>query len=183
MSLKFGILGILASTGPRSGYDIKTYFEQGPNHVWQADLPQIYRTLDQLEQAEYVVVEADPSNARNRKVYTITSAGRAALLEWLQEDFEWSAVRDTNLLRVFFGALAPPGVLKQQVSSQRKQFIEILEQYRQVEIHVAQASERHPDEAFFWSLTVQSGLRLMQAWIDWSDDVLKQLEDREKGQS
>lgn len=179
MSLKFGILGILASAGPQSGYDIKTYFEEGPSYVWQADLPQIYRTLDQLEQAKYVVVEADPTNARNRKVYTITEAGQQALQEWLQEDLECSPIRDANLLRVFFGSLTPPSVLKQQVTAQRNQFTKILQQYHAVETLIAQHAEQYPKDAFFWMLTLQAGLKITQAWLEWCDETIQQLGDLE----
>ncbi|MBZ0319777.1 MAG: PadR family transcriptional regulator [Anaerolineae bacterium] len=179
MSLKFGILGILASAGPQSGYDIKTYFEEGPSYVWQADLPQIYRTLDQLEQAKYVVVEADPANARNRKVYTITAAGQKALQEWLQEDFECPPIRESNLLRVFFGTLTPPGVLKQQVAAQRNQFTEILQQYHAVKNLIAQHAEQYPKDAFFWTLTLQAGLKLTQAWLEWCDETIQQLDNLE----
>ena len=183
MSLKFAILGILESAGPQSGYDIKSFFEEGPSYVWQADLPQIYRTLDQLEQAKHVSVEADPANARNRKVYTITQAGRDALQEWLQEDFEWLPIRNANLLRVFFGALTPPGILKQQLIAQRNQFLGVLQQYDHVKAEIEKTAEQYPEHAFYWMLTLQSGLKSMQAWSEWCDDVIRQLEDREKGQS
>lgn len=182
MSLKFAILGILDSAGPQSGYDIKTYFESGPNHVWQADLPQIYRTLDQLGQAKQVVVEADPSNARNRKVYTITPAGHDALIEWLKEDFEWLPIRNANLLRVFFGALTPPDILKQQLTVQRNKMAKLLEHYRRVENELDQSAKEYPEHVFFWMLTLNAGLKSAQAWKDWCDDAIKLLEERERGQ-
>lgn len=183
MSLKFAILGILASAGPQSGYDIKSFFDEGPRYVWQADLPQIYRTLDQLEQVKQVIVEADPTNARNRKVYTITQTGHKALQAWLQEDFEWLTVRNANLLRVFFGALAPPGVLKQQLMNQRNQASGMLQQYDQVKAEIERYAEQYPNDAFYWMLTVQAGLKSVQAWVEWCDEAIRQLEDREKGQS
>jgi PadR family transcriptional regulator AphA len=180
MSLKFGILAILASNGPQAGYDIKTYFERGPSHVWYADLPQIYRTLDQLENAGHVSVEADPENPRNRKVYTITPTGREALQTWLEEDFEWGPVREPNLLKIFFGALIPPEKLKQQITDFRNKLTEANTYYRQVAAGLPQETVGYSNEAFFWFITLSSGQKISQALIEWCDDALKQMEQREQ---
>lgn len=180
MSLKFGILAILASHGPQAGYDIKTYFERGPSHVWYTDLPQIYRTLDHLENAAHVSVEADPENPRNRKVYTIMPAGREALQAWLEEDFEWGPVREPNLLKIFFGALIPPEKLKQQIISFRKKLTETNTYYGSMEKELKDETEDHPNEAFFWLATLNSGQKLTHALIEWCDDLLKQIEQREQ---
>jgi PadR family transcriptional regulator AphA len=112
-------------------------------------------------------------------VYTITEEGKKALQGWLQEDFEWSPVRDANLLRVFFGSLTPPGVLKQQVTAERKQFNEILQHYHEVKNAITQHAERYPKDAFFWMLTLQAGVKLTQAWLEWCDETIQQLDDLE----
>lgn len=83
MSVKFGLLGILAKQ-PQHGYELKRTFEQITGGFWQLNYGQIYQTLDRLEGEGYVTywVEHEDS-VPDRKVYQITPAGREALHDWL----------------------------------------------------------------------------------------------------
>jgi DNA-binding PadR family transcriptional regulator len=180
MSLKFAILGILATTGPQAGYDIKTYFERGPSHVWQADLPHIYRTFDQLEQQGQVSAAADPTHSRGRKVYTLTEAGRHALQAWLASDFDPLAVREPNLVRLFFGKFIPPERLREQITAYRAEIESLLATYRQIEQLLQRETIRESEEAFFGKLTLDQGVMVSEALMRWCDHVLQRLDERQQ---
>lgn len=83
MSVKYGLLGLLARQ-PLHGYELKRTFEQVTGGFWQLNFGQIYQTLDRLEHEGWVThtVEQDEA-APERKVFSLTAAGREALDAWL----------------------------------------------------------------------------------------------------
>ena len=75
----YAVLGQLAG-GPSSGYEIKARLEAGAAHFWHASYSQIYAELRRLTELglageEHVLQDARP----NKRVYTITPAGRRAV--------------------------------------------------------------------------------------------------------
>jgi len=177
MSIKFAILGLLETFGPQSGYDIKAGFQQGPSHIWSADLPQIYRTLNRLEVDELVTVSEDDSSARGRKIYTISKAGRSELQAWLEEDFEHITLRDPVLLRIFFGNRIPTSRLRKQLTTYRASLTQIASNYAEIEAMLNNISPKLKNDAFFWLMTLDLGQRTHTVIIDWLDDFLKAIED------
>ena len=57
MSLRFGILGLLAEK-PLHGYEVKTRFESLLGGTWEVNIGQIYSTLQRLER-DGLVAPAD----------------------------------------------------------------------------------------------------------------------------
>src|SRR5208283_4665116 len=107
MSLDHAILGFLRY-GPLSGYDLKERFDLSVQHFWPADQSQIYRILAKLDEKGYTRVKVvEQENRPDRKVYTITKAGREELRHWLTTPLEMDDVRSASLVQVFFsGQLA-----------------------------------------------------------------------------
>jgi DNA-binding PadR family transcriptional regulator len=96
------VLGMVR-LGARSGYEIKQAVELSIRFFWTISQAQIYPSLERLEEAGLVQGRADPQGRRPRRVFEITSAGEAALEDWLRRDepipFE---LRDVGLLKLFF---------------------------------------------------------------------------------
>lgn len=83
MSVKYGLLGILAKK-PQHGYELKRTFEQITGGFWELNYGQIYQTLDRLESDGFVTFTVEQEeNVPDKKVYEITSEGRHALRDWL----------------------------------------------------------------------------------------------------
>jgi PadR family transcriptional regulator, regulatory protein AphA len=100
------ILGLLAH-GPRSGYEIKAAVDRSTRFFWAASYGQIYPELRRLEAEGLVEGEDSPNGRRARRVYRLTPAGRAALVEWLNGPIETVELRDESLLRLFFADALP----------------------------------------------------------------------------
>ena len=84
MSVKFGLLGILAKQ-PQHGYELKRTFEQITGGFWQLNYGQIYQTLDRLEAEGFVTFKVErEESVPDKKVYEITTAGREALRHWIE---------------------------------------------------------------------------------------------------
>ncbi|MFQ6331286.1 PadR family transcriptional regulator [Nocardia sp. CWNU-33] len=89
MQLDYVILGVLA-LDRLSGYDLRRWMEGSGRYIgYGVQLPQIYRRLKTLTERGWIEFEVDPRDGRpDAKVYSMTDAGRAALLEWARSPFE-----------------------------------------------------------------------------------------------
>ncbi|MFO0844526.1 MAG: PadR family transcriptional regulator [Gemmataceae bacterium] len=83
MSIRHAILGLLVE-GPLHGYGLKAAYEKELVPGAVLNIGQVYQALDKLEPEGLVTVEVVPQSERpDRKVYTLTDAGRAELERWL----------------------------------------------------------------------------------------------------
>jgi DNA-binding PadR family transcriptional regulator len=86
-----------------SGYDIKRAFDRSLATYWNAGNSQIYTTLKTLAARKLVSSEIIQQEGRpNRRVYSLTPAGRAALDAWLAEPVPSRFTKDEFLTRLFF---------------------------------------------------------------------------------
>jgi PadR family transcriptional regulator AphA len=96
------ILGML-ELGFRTGYEIKAAVDKSTRFFWAASYGQIYPELARLEKAGLVRGERIAGDARARKAYELTAAGRRTLREWLTaEEPLYFELRHEGLLKVFF---------------------------------------------------------------------------------
>ena len=100
------ILGLLA-VRPLAGYDIKAIVDRSTRFFWAASYGQIYPELRRLEAEGLVQGEDAPNGGRQRRVYSLTPAGRQALVEWLLGTTVTIELRDESLLRLFFADALP----------------------------------------------------------------------------
>lgn len=108
MDTKTLCLGVL-NRGDASGYEIKKAFEEGPlSHIHAASFGAIYPALTALS-AEGLVACTEMAQEKrpDKKVYSITEAGRRALFEALMEPPASDKVRSDFLFILFFGQLLP----------------------------------------------------------------------------
>lgn len=129
MSLAHAILGLLQQE-ERTGYDLKTScFDRCIAHLWPADQAQIYRTLDKLVGQGWITCTVEIQSDRpNRKVYSVTEAGQAELIRWLQCPQPLPTVREPLLIQMYFAAQlsndAIIHLLEQQLAARREKLAE-----------------------------------------------------------
>lgn len=172
MSLAHVILGLLQQQ-ERTGYDLKiSCFDQCIAHLWQADQAQIYRTLDKLEAQDWITCTVQIQHDRpNRKVYSITAAGVAELLRWLQLHQTLPIVREPLLAQLYFAA---------QLSNEA--IIHLLEQelaVHRVRLADCEAIDVPPladptasREQVMHRLVLELVSRREQAYLDWLQDAI-----------
>lgn len=178
MALQYAILGTLDLTGEASGYDLSTSLMTSAGNVWYADRPQIYRMLNRLEDEGLVSSREDPDSGRGRKLYTITEAGQDSLQKWLESDYEndWNP-RQPNLLRLFFGKRVPDERIIEQISDYRSHLQHLIDHlFPQAEKDIKRGEKKRPEAAFYWRLTMYQGQKIVDALIEWCDEVIAQLE-------
>jgi len=112
MDAKTLCLGVLAR-GDASGYEIKKSFEEGPfAHIQAASFGSIYPALTKLSEDGLLACRAEPQDKRpDKKVYSITPAGRDALAARLMRPPAADRVSSDFLFILFFAHILPPPLL------------------------------------------------------------------------
>lgn len=110
--ITYAILGLLALGEPRSGYDIKRLFDHLLSSMWSAAQSQVYKELRRMQALGWVAMQREEQESRpDRKLYSITEPGRAALRAWQAQPPAVFQLRDELLLKMLFGSFASPGDL------------------------------------------------------------------------
>ena len=132
MSLKFGVLGLLAER-PLHGYDIKNRFESLLGGSWEVNFGQVYMTLQRLERDG--LIEADGERGDRRKLaYRLTGSGRQALDVWLaQPESEPQQLREEIYVKLLLSTRLANGNLGQLLAAQRRVYLQRLKDLAELE--------------------------------------------------
>lgn len=103
----FGLLGMLAVRS-WTGYELTQQVRRSLRFVWPSSEGHLYREQKRLVDLGWASVEEEPAGERTRNRYTITDAGRKALVEWLATEPEEPHFQVEGVLRTFFGDQGTP---------------------------------------------------------------------------
>jgi DNA-binding PadR family transcriptional regulator len=172
---QYAILGAL-TLGPMSGYDLKQFTDESVRHFWAESFGQIYPILRRLE-AEGLVERQPglPASGRERIVYAITNAGRAALARWVGEPARHEVGRVEVLLKLFFARNGPPGTAERLLRAFRAEHAARLERYAEVERRLRAERGAFADLPY-WLATLSYGRHTSSALVTWCDESLAALE-------
>jgi DNA-binding PadR family transcriptional regulator len=163
------VLSLLAIEGERSRYDLMKSLSKAIGYVWAPAKTQLYALLPKLAERGLATSRTVREGARpEKKLFKITSAGRAELDNWLTTEPDSA---ETFFLRLFVGGLVPPDVLVQHVEWFREQVAAQLEEYRQIE-----PTNTRTDNDFFHYFLLRLGIERSEHLLTWSDWVLEELE-------
>ncbi|MFD6891663.1 PadR family transcriptional regulator, partial [Streptomyces sp. NPDC059957] len=99
MALEHAILVSLLEQ-PGSGYELARRFDRSIGYFWTATHQQIYRVLNRMEGDGRLDVREVPQRTRpDKKEYSVTAAGRAALSAWLHEPIQAGVRRQHRRVR------------------------------------------------------------------------------------
>lgn len=170
---KYAVLGLL-TYAPLSGYDIRRIYSQSMGNVWSESYGHIYPILKRLEEEGLATPEVVRQEGKpDRKVYTITDAGRAEARAWLAQPSEAHKERVEVLLKVFLSWETGSAEAIAQVRAFRDEHEAHLARYAgYAEGIAAEAAPPAP----YWMLTVRCGQRLSQAMVEWCDEALAELD-------
>ncbi|MGR4879774.1 helix-turn-helix transcriptional regulator [Streptomyces sp. LARHCF249] len=144
----WAVLGLLSFPGERTGYELKKWADSSLRFFyWSPAISQIYAELRRLEELGYAAsARSGPEEARTKRRYAITDAGREALAGWAADTAEAGppVLKHGLLLRVWLGHLADPERLRAMVDEHLERTRAELASVREA---VAQAGEV-PEWAF-----------------------------------
>lgn len=182
MSLSHLILGLLYRK-PDSGYDLNKRFEQTVAHFWTTDQSQIYRTLYKLLDKGWVDVEVVPQEDNpDKKVYSITTNGQEALIDWLQKPLDNELIiRDAETGQVFFGDVL--GVEK--LIEVQQHYIERIREKVRTYYAIEQSFfapldlDDYPLGLTLGHATLQYGIRILEMEIEWREALIQRIQQRQ----
>lgn len=182
---RYSILGLL-SLRPMSGYDIRQVIENSLNYFWAESYSQIYPTLKQMAESGLATFSIKKEDGKpDRKVFTITDAGKAELRAWLADSPTPESRRNELLLKLTFGAQ----INSERMEAHLKSELERL-QAGLAELEALQKQFENPDPTDIHSryqlITVGYGIamtRALKAWADESIERIMEIEKIEAGQN
>jgi DNA-binding PadR family transcriptional regulator len=181
MSLSHALLG-LVTYRPATGYELKTAFNESIHFFWNATLPQIYRTLKQMEEKRWLTVAIEHQDGKpSRKIYHVTEAGRKELQEWLQVDPKIPEPREPMLIKVFFGNQMDPGHFLSHLQGWRDYHAGLLQKYEEEVTPIIEHYAKQTgavEDARYWSFTLDFGRRHAKMVVDWCDEILASMDQK-----
>jgi DNA-binding PadR family transcriptional regulator len=100
MALRHAVLAALLE-GEASGYQLSKRFDVSVANFWSATPQQLYRELERLEEAGLLRARLIEQRRRpNKRVFTITAAGRQELHEFTAQPPRQAAIRDDLLVKL-----------------------------------------------------------------------------------
>ena len=95
---------------------------------WTAADSQWYAEPKRLAKLGFLHAEKQPGRTRERTHYTLTEAGRAALVEWAAEPARFPRIQHEAVTRLLLGDMVPDSVLVAGLQSMRTEIAEITAQ-------------------------------------------------------
>ncbi len=167
MPVRHAVLGLLAQR-PRHGYELRAAFEAvvGGEENWDVKPAQIYTTLARLEQSGFVVQESVGQDAGpEKRIYAITTAGRAELIDWFARGVTHEHQRDEFFIKLMLSLV--PGAInpRQVIHTQRTQL------YRELHAITVQRAPFNPQSDLAKILLLDKVVMHLEADLRWLDMI------------
>jgi DNA-binding PadR family transcriptional regulator len=178
-SLELALLGLIAEQHPRSGYDLVQTFRASMVHYWHAHPGQIYPTLDRMERDRWIAGREVIQRGRpNKRVYSITVAGRRVLLEWLGSPYEPLKMKNPPLLRSrFLGHLGADGA-RAKLAEVRAAMTSYLEELRGYDrAFVEKGGPYQNVNQMFVYFTLRRGIEFARTEVEYCDWAMAEIDE------
>lgn len=128
-TLRYAILGLL-NRKAMTGYDLSKEFQTSLAEFWHAKHSQIYPELKALAEDGLITFQTEiTGTVLEKKVYSITQAGKAEFLQWERSKSKIKQLpKDEFKLRLFFSDSLPKEAQIQLLTNHLEQHQERLEQ-------------------------------------------------------
>ncbi|MDX2140882.1 MAG: PadR family transcriptional regulator [Chloroflexota bacterium] len=182
-TLGYALLNLIACE-PQTGYDLSRTLQERISFFWQAKHSQIYPELAKLESAGFITHEVVRQNDKpDKKIYTLTDAGLAALRAWVVAPLEMSPARDELLVKTAAIWQADPAQAAALFRDHERQHAEQLALYEGIRATLEEEWERsgrRRDLPWFGSyLTLMRGISYEREYRDWCRWAAEMVETRD----
>ena len=182
MALRHAALAALLH-GEASGYELSKRFDVAVANYWSATPQQLYRELERLEQAGLVVGRVVEQRRRpNKRVFSITAAGREEVHAFIAAPTKPAALRDDLVVKVQASDDSDEAALRAALEERLLHARAKLALYDRVRDDLLRG--RSQDEYLASAervgpyLTLMGGHRYEQLNLEWCSEVLDALDRR-----
>jgi hypothetical protein len=128
----------------------------------------VYREAKRLAGWGWAEATTGVTGLRQRTVYRITDAGRAALVAWMARDCAPTQISSEAALKVFLGDQAPPGVLGRTVAGVRDTALTALAALAAMATEQSSPGAPFPERALSNALAMRLIADIHRAVFEWS---------------
>jgi DNA-binding PadR family transcriptional regulator len=183
MALRHAILAALLE-GEASGYDLSKSFDASVANYWAATAQQLYKELEGMASAGLVTARVVPQDRRpDKRLYSLTDAGRAALREFTARPAKVTAIRDELLVKVQAVDAGDVGAVRVAIAGRLEQARTKLARYDRMRARMlaGRTEDEYFDEAERVGpyLTLMRGRAFEKENIRWAERALSILERRQ----
>jgi DNA-binding PadR family transcriptional regulator len=169
MSLKYGILGLLAEQ-PLHGYEVKTRFEELLGGTWEVNIGQVYATFQRLERDDLIEPVGERGD-RGKLAYRLTDAGRQNLEVWLEmPEAEPQPMREEVYVKLLLGNRLGNGSLERLLSRQRSVHLQRLQDLAELEDQARQENQRGV------ALMLRGAILHTEADLEWFEACIEDIQ-------
>lgn len=181
MSLSHIILGMLRKK-PKSGYDLKKELENVIQYFWEADISRIYRSLSDMQKKGWVEFETViQEDSPNKKVYSLTSAGRKELQTWLAEPGKQSGSHNPFLAQLHFSDAIPVEaqikVMEARLGALKEEIKELEKRAVNLNMPVPLPKDALQKGVIREMFSLEYGICKYQFEIAWTENIIDVLKD------
>jgi DNA-binding PadR family transcriptional regulator len=164
---------------PRSGYDLTRWLGRETSHFFAVGHSSIYPALARMKREGLVRYEVVPSDqGPERKVYSLTEAGREALLSWAGEPAAERQVRDEQLVKALCYGFLPEERALARLGEEKARHEEKLAQYEEFERDLEDLFREGgiSREAYLGTkLTLSRGLGVEKSYVEWCEEAARMI--------
>ncbi len=173
MSVRHAVLGLLAQR-PRHGYELRAAFEAvvGGEENWDVKPAQIYSTLARLEKSGLVAEDSvGQDGGPEKRIYTITPAGRATLIEWFATGIEREHQRDEFFIKLMLSLVSNEANPRVLLQTQRNEL------YQEMHAITTQRNGLNPKTELARILLLDKAIMHLEADLRWIDMTEARLDE------
>ncbi|HLS76124.1 MAG TPA: PadR family transcriptional regulator [Nocardia sp.] len=175
MALEHALL-VSLSERSGSGYELARRFDKSIGFFWTATHQQIYRVLKRMVESGWVDCESVAQAGRpDKKVYSVTAAGRAELTRWIAEPIDIEVPRSDLGVKIRGASLAGGGgvaAVCEELVRHRDFYAHRMEVLRAIEKRDFPAPDRLTGSTLHQYLVLRGGIRTCAGYIDWCEEML-----------
>ncbi|MGO4257194.1 PadR family transcriptional regulator [Marmoricola sp. RAF53] len=173
MALEHALL-VSLSERPAAGLELARRFERSIGFFWSATHQQIYKVLRRMETDGWVTAETQAqTGAPDKRVYTVTDAGRTALADWIATTTPRAGFRSEIAVKMRAASYGDRDALHANLR-------ELLQDHRTRLAHYEGLAARdYPDPAALTDqdldtyLVLRGGILQETFWIAWITEYLQ----------
>ncbi|MFL0268102.1 PadR family transcriptional regulator [Candidatus Clostridium radicumherbarum] len=177
---RYVLLGLLQEEN-LSGYELKKIIDIRMSFFWQESYGQIYPELSKMAEEGLVEIshrEIEGDLKREKINYKITSKGTNEFKRWMEQENEKDTVRSEVLLKLYLSTSKNISEMQRHIIKFKEQSEEKLKLFNLFEAELKQVIDLHNNHKQILSV-LDLGIRQAKLYIDWSEEILKNLESEE----
>lgn len=173
MALEHAIL-VSLSEQPAAGLELSQRFARSIGFFWSATHQQIYRVLARMDEAGWIASTSVSQQGRpTKKVYEVTSAGRAELRSWIAAPVPMEQFRSELAVKLRGASYGDRAAVLDNVRDHLADHRTRLAHYETLASRDFPEPESLDGQQLDVFLVLRGGIRLEQFWIGWLTEYLE----------